>query len=375
MASGNDANEVFEVAEIDGNNPGVEQVGQVAGMIFRALDLGSRRSVGNTGAARARRARAPKARYWIVTIAASTGWAPPSLLPAGVEYMGGQLEEGGEDGYRHWQVIVGLRAQQTMVWLKNNVLNENSAHCEVTRSEAARDYCFKEETRVAGTQFELGEYPKRRNNKRDWEAIKASAEAGRFSEIDAGTYICHYRALRQIYNDKQVPLLREGLQVIVLWGHPGTGKSQTMWQEIADAGKSLSDVYIKDAHTKWWCKYNREEIVVMDDFTGAIPIGLMKNWLDKWPVVAEEKGGRTVLTFRTIYITSNTSPRCWYPNEEDVHVSALLRRITRLEKFERSGNEVIKEDQSCTLPIPIQWPAAIRSQSTGTQSDAIEIVD
>jgi hypothetical protein len=53
-----------------------------------------------------------------------------------------------------------------------------NGHWEATRSAAAREYVWKEATRVSGTQFEMGELPVRRNDAKDWEAIRESAKNG-----------------------------------------------------------------------------------------------------------------------------------------------------------------------------------------------------
>ena len=57
------------------------------------------------------------------------------------------------------------------------------AHCEPSRSNAADAYVWKEETRVEGTQFELGERPFKRKSPTDWADIRDKALAGDLQSI------------------------------------------------------------------------------------------------------------------------------------------------------------------------------------------------
>lgn len=69
------------------------------------------------------------------------------------------------------------------------------AHFEKCRSEdRSLMYCQKEKTR-AGSFFELGERPIRRNSKTDWDEIYDLAKAGKFEEIPKEILIKHYNSL------------------------------------------------------------------------------------------------------------------------------------------------------------------------------------
>ena len=60
-----------------------------------------------------------------------------------------QLEQGQEDGYRHWQVVFSLKRKERFATVKN--LLPRCAHIEPCRDwHASRRYCSKDETRVQG---------------------------------------------------------------------------------------------------------------------------------------------------------------------------------------------------------------------------------
>lgn len=132
----------------------------------------------------------PQARYWILTIphADYLPYKPPT-----VAYIKGQLELG-RGGFLHWQILVLFSTKQRLRGIKS--IFGTSAHCEPTRSEAAEEYVWKEDTRVEGTQFELGERPLRRNNAKDWEAIREAARSGRLDDIPADVYVRYFLSCR-----------------------------------------------------------------------------------------------------------------------------------------------------------------------------------
>jgi len=181
-------------------------------------------------------------------------------------------------------------------------------------------YVWKEDTRVAGTQFELGQLPIHRNNKRDWQQIWDAAKSGNIEDVEVACRVQHYRTLKQISSDYLKPQAQEKV-VQVYWGATGVGKSRRAWEE------ATLDAYPKDPRTKFWCGYRSQENVVIDEFRGGIDISHMLRWLDRYPVTVETKGSATVLGARRIWITSNIRPEDWYPGLDQGTVDALLRRL------------------------------------------------
>jgi len=245
--------------------------------------------------------------------------------PPGIKWIAGQLELGKlnpetDTAYLHWQLVLAADTQVRGAAIKK--LFGDSTHVELSRSDALDNYVFKDdETTIAGTRFELGKKALKVNNKRDWDAIRDLARAGRIDEIDAGTYICHYRTLRQIAVDHMVPVAMER-RINVYWGPTGVGKSRRAW---AEAGLTA---YPKSPTTKFWDGYRDQTRVVMDEFRGSIDIAHVLRWFDRYPVIIEVKGSATVLSATTIWITSNLNPEDWYPAIDHDTRAALLRRLS-----------------------------------------------
>jgi len=253
-------------------------------------------------------------RYWILTIPHAQ-FTP--FLPQDVVYSKGQLEQGA-GGFLHWQFIA---VYSKNVRISALIKTYGQFHAELTRSDAALAYVWKEDTRVEGTQFELGKLPFKRNSSTDWEDVWNQAKAGQIEAIDYSTRFQHYRTIKQISKDYLIPTPVERT-VFVFWGRTGTGKSRRAWEEAS------FNAYPKDPRTKFWDGYQGHENVVMDEFRGAIDISHLLRWFDRYPVIVEQKCTATTLQAKSIWITSNLDPRQWYNDIDQATLDALLRRLT-----------------------------------------------
>lgn len=257
-----------------------------------------------------------QARYWLLTIP-SRSWSVPTDLPEGVSYLRGQLEVG-EGGFEHWQLLVAFKTKKRLGGVKE--LFGRECHAEPGRSDAAREYVWKEDTRVEGTQFELGRFAIRRAESTDWDKIVNSAKEGDLDSIPSDVLIRYYGNLKRLVVDnlRPVAVVRS---CKVFWGATGLGKSRRAWDEAG------LDAYPKDPRTKWWCGYRGQSSVIIDEFRGDIDASHLLRWLDRYPVIVETKGAALPLGASSFWITSNISPREWYPMLDQGTMDALLRRL------------------------------------------------
>jgi len=234
----------------------------------------------------------------------------------GTSWIRGQLETG-ERGFVHWQILVAFHQKKSLQGVR---ILFGPYHAELSRSTAAAEYVWKEDTRVEGTKFEFGCKPIQRNAPNDWESIWELAKQGDLLQIPAQIRVQSYRTLRAINADFAEPTGMER-RCHVFWGRTGTGKSRRAWEEAG------VDAYPKDPRTKFWCGYRDHEKVVIDEFRGGIDVSHLLRWLDRYPVIVEIKGGSQVLRAIDIWITSNIDPRQWYPDLDQETLDALLRRL------------------------------------------------
>lgn len=259
---------------------------------------------------------APQARYWIATISAQQNVYYPCLQDP-IRWIKGQLEHG-EGGYLHWQLVLGLQRKCTRRGLL--VLLPPGSHCEPTRSTAAEEYVWKDDTAVEGTRFELGEKPFNRNNPTDWTQIRDLAKRGRTEEVPADIYVRYYGNIKRIEKDHLKPT-RHPKTNKIYWGAAGSGKSTQAWEEAG------YDAYPKDPCTKFWDGYLGHENVVVDEFRGKIDISHILRWTDQFPVVFENKFGGICSAVQRFWFTSNVNPKDWYPDSDPETIRALLRRF------------------------------------------------
>jgi len=126
--------------------------------------------------------------FWLLTIPQHdfVPYSPPCL-----QYIVGQLEKAPTTGYLHWQILCAFKKKASLQVVKRTF--GNSCHGELSRSDAARTYVQKEDTRVEGTGFEFGAKPFQRNSKVDWESVWTAAQSGALDSIPANVRVVNYR--------------------------------------------------------------------------------------------------------------------------------------------------------------------------------------
>lgn len=256
-----------------------------------------------------------QARYWLLTIP-HADFVP--FLHANVQYIKGQVERGANTGYLHWQLLVAFKRAVRLAAVKSNF--GDSCHAEPSKSSAANEYVWKDDTAVNGTRFELGSLAFKRACSTDWSTVVDHAKSGSFDSIPPDIVVRYYGNLRRIASDHSAPLAIER-QAICYWGRSGAGKSRRAWDEAG------LEAYPKDPRTKFWDGYRGQTHVVVDEFRGGIDISHLLRWLDRYPCLVEIKGSSTVLKATKIWFTSNIPPEEWYPDLDQETVAALRRRL------------------------------------------------
>lgn len=262
----------------------------------------------------------PQALYWLLTIPQHQ-FIP--YLPPQCSYIKGQLEEGA-GGFIHWQVIAVFKNKTRLGGVREVF---GPAHAEPTKSKAAMDYVWKEETRIAGTQFEIGKLAIKRNSAEDWEIIWEQSKRRAYEEIPADIRIRCFTTINRIADEFQDPLPRPGVITKCFVGVSGSGKTFSAYTEAPKA-------YWKDSTTIWWDGYKGQEEVIIDEFRGGIAVELLLRWLDGYPVSVQVKGGSRAIAARKFWITSNRHPKHWYPDLDARSTEALLRRL-QITEFEQ----------------------------------------
>jgi hypothetical protein len=127
------------------------------------------------------------------------------------------------------------------------------------------------------------------------------------------------------------PAIRDNLQVVLLYGPPGSGKTHYCYNRSSN----LYAIPIKSGKTTWFDGYCGQDTVLIDDFSGKLGLDELLRLLDKYPVQVECKGGHLWFKPTLIYITTNIDYFAWYDySTRQDSLKALQRRITTYIKFE-----------------------------------------
>lgn len=162
--------------------------------------------------------------FWLLTVpypnSVFSSLLESSQLPASIVWIRGQLEQGEQTDYLHYQAIAAFDSKKSLAAVTR--VFGTGIHAELSRSEAAEAYVHKQDTRV-GEPFEFGAKPIRRNSRTDWESVWTAAKSGDISSIPANIRVVSYHALRAIHSDHAVPGFINRT-VTVYYGCTGSGK-------------------------------------------------------------------------------------------------------------------------------------------------------
>ncbi|QNS17422.1 replication-associated protein [Sonfela circovirus 2] len=237
-------------------------------------------------------------------------------------------EEVGDKGTPHLQGFVNLVKKARLSTLKKKLPR---AHFEKAKGTDAdnKKYCSKE----GKVLIELGE-PCKSGQRSDLQSavdvLLKERSLGAVAAAAPEVYVKYYRGLAQLLTDHPDVTSRRSwkTEVSVFVGPPGTGKSR-------ECLKLAPDGYWKP-RGKWWCGYNRQEDVIMDDFYGWLPYDDLLRVMDRYPLKVETKGGTRDFLAKRLFITSNRFPHEWYNPE--IVTDALYRRINVLKVFDFDGS-------------------------------------
>lgn len=211
--------------------------------------------------------------------------------------------------------------------------------------EAFMNYCSKEDTRVAGP-YEYGERETRQGQRTDMAGLLQKLknyviEDGmtRDDIVFEHTYEWHkfkftFDEWWKIWCQRTYGGKPRNIEVTVLWGDEGSGKSHRVWED--NNWKVYSVEFTQDQQV-WFDNYNGQDVILFDDFTGQIPLNKMLRYLDRYPLAnLPVKNKTTVAMWTKVYITSNLHPEQWYEFPRDVQRRAFMRRLHNIKEIKNT---------------------------------------
>nr|WBG01442.1 replication-associated protein [Army ant associated cyclovirus 2] len=232
-------------------------------------------------------------------------------------------------GTRHLQGYCNLSKPMRFSTIKKCI--GNSIHIEkaVGSDHHNQTYCSK-----TGDIFEAGA-PVKRGERTDLQSLLADIQNGDTSkrvlaEKHPSVYIRYFRGIDEYLKLLHpIPVRDFKTEVYYYWGRPGTGKSRTALEEARQIDKD--SIYYKPRGL-WWCRYQQNTCVVIDDFYGWIKYDELLKICDRYPYRVQTKGSSEEFTSKHIWITSNVPIENLY-KFEGYDSEALRRRITTVKHF------------------------------------------
>jgi len=253
-------------------------------------------------------------------------------------------EEKGAEGTKHYQGYAEFTKPQRLSSLRK-ITQPFLPHWEKRKGTRvqARDYAQKDDTRVDGP-WVSGQKPwsdKSQGKRTDLYTMAMSVKEGKtdaeiFEESPAATlvHLRHIQSCRMIFK----PTRTEELRVVIFYGEPGTGKTRAFWDLYPD-GWSVP----VSRQTGWFSNYQQERSVLLDDYSGGIPLTNLLQVLDRYPISLESKGSHVWWCPDVIVITCNVHPWGWYDySTRQSSYPALQRRVNRVVLFtgEETENQI-----------------------------------
>jgi hypothetical protein len=281
-------------------------------------------------------------------------------------------EEIGENDTHHLQGYVEFKKSFRFNRVKR-FLGTERVHIEQRRGtrDEAREYCRKQETRVAEpieigiwvpdcTRVDLAEFFGNVVNGASDHSLVA------IDPVKFGGYGKHIERIRAVqYRQIQLDRWRRGFKpyCLCIYGKTGLGKTKFALDHYGPENVYIPPSGDGSNGSVWWPGYEGQPVIVLDDFYGGrMKPDYLLRLLD-YPkgVPVQTKGGITYLIPQVIILTSNVHPEEWYmvkqtiehPSEaryfvktrgipEEVY-EALMRRFDLMVNIE-DGIHALKEN-------------------------------
>lgn len=263
---------------------------------------------------------------------------------ASYNYLG-QLEEGSEDGYCHWQLLIdGGQSPIRFSTLKRRL---PTAHIEPRRGliQQAIEYVTKEETRVLEEpRLEHGtiKHSDEKGRRKDVEIVReAVLEKGLsadevFLQVPESNRMTAMVEKLVAARDRSRHTKPRQLEVIWLYGPPGTGKTSLAVEMGGTSYYRVTD------YQHPFDSYSGEETLILDEFDGEMRLSTILNVLDVWPMMLPARYADRVAAYSQVVLVSNEAPWSFYPWETQSRRQAFMRRVHQVLLVSKGETQYIK---------------------------------
>ncbi len=255
-------------------------------------------------------------------------------------------DETGHDGTFHTHIYLHSSSGIRFSTIKKRF---EGGHFDMAKGTAQhnRDYVFKEgkwygsekeDTNHRESHEEYGEMPVERQGQRNdltdlYDMIKEGRSTFDILEQSPSymLQIDRIEKVRQSVLEEKYKNTWRNLEVIYIWGLPGSGKTRSVMDEYG-----YSNVYRVTDYDHPFDSYKGQDVVVFEEFRSSLRIDDMLKYLDGYPVELPSRYNNKQACFTKVYIITNVDIRVQYPNVqryEELTWKAFLRRIHKVKVF------------------------------------------
>lgn len=132
-------------------------------------------------------------------------------------------------------------------------------------------------------------------------------------------------------------------EVYWLYGPTGTGKSRF-------ANAAAPSAYWKPGGNKWWCQYEAQEDVIIDDYRRDLcTFSELLRMFDRYPYLVEGKGVTMQFMAKRIFITTPKTLEDTWEGRTEEDINQLNRRVEFIIRFTDTNAYVMKGEPSVDI--------------------------
>nr|DAE85089.1 MAG TPA: Rep protein [Cressdnaviricota sp.] len=248
------------------------------------------------------------------------------LEKAKTEHIQGYLQvNGGKNGCMMSKIKEILRCPWVHLEVAKGTKKQNIEYCSKTKTKISETFIFGDTTS--------------QGQRTDLESAANMIKEGKSMEevaLESPTIYCKYskglEKLKFILDKKKINEdIRREVTCEIYYGKGRTGKT---YKATEDNKKSCYICDKKNNNNLWFDGYDNEQCLIIEEFSGDIPIDRLFRLLDGTKQVIEIKGNSTLANWTKVIITSNIWPGAWYPNLKQELKDSLIGRLNKLYYFE-----------------------------------------
>lgn len=274
----------------------------------------------------------------------------------------GQLEQGGETSYRHYQIFMQATSRVRLSSIRSRLEKKHGLHVgyiQPRRSSVGSciAYVTKDTTRLAGPYMygDLNQHDEQ-GKRSDLEQLRDAIlkeglsysellENGELSSI-LSRHLQYAKELWAVHQKQKFGLKDREVKVTYLWGAPGVGKTRKVMSD-----HDRQDVYRVTNYKHPFDEYEGEPVLVLDEYNSQLDFQFLLNVLDRYPLRLPCRYADRYAGWTEVWIVSNKPLSGQYIYEDEETRPALDRRIGEVIHMDRESalDDFDVDDDECWL--------------------------